>query len=313
MNTFFQDLKRTREEKKISLADIADRTLINIRHLEALERGDTSILPEAYVRAFIREYAAAIGLDGAEALRKFDRLRRPQTETGRTPLSGPAAPAQGRASAGQPKATTGPTSSMAPAGPAKPSPTPAHASASAETGEAAAHTAGAQAAPPAADSKWASFSLAPSRFLTPRMATIAAGAVIVAVAGVLAWNLFSSGSPPPVTEIPFQNVVREAEAETEAAHPPPPPPVRHVDSLTLAAAVSDTVWMTITVDSLPPHEYIFHPGAKATWHAADRFLLTLGNAGAVSFALNQKPLGTLGRRGSVMRNVPLTRQTLAGR
>ncbi|HTR98887.1 MAG TPA: RodZ domain-containing protein [Bacteroidota bacterium] len=297
MNTFFQDLKRTREEKKISLADIADRTLINIRHLEALERGDTSILPEAYVRAFIREYAAAIGLDGAEALRKFDRFRRPQTETGRTPASGPAAPAQGRAPAGRPQATTGPASSMASAG----------------TAEGVAHPAGAQAVPPAAPSKWASFSLAPSRFLTPRMATIAAGAVIVAVAGVLAWNLFSSGAPPPVTEIPFQNVVREAEAETEAAHPPPPPPVRHVDSLTLAAAVSDTVWMTITVDSLAPHEYIFHPGAKATWHAADRFLLTLGNAGAVSFALNQKPLGTLGRRGSVMRNVPLTRQTLAGR
>jgi len=258
MNKFFLDLKRTREEKKMSLADIADRTLINVRYLEALERGDTSILPEAYVRAFIREYAAAIGLDGTETLRRFDQIRRPQ-------------------------AATGPAPAIAPV----PAPPPAP--------------------------KRSPFSLAPSSLLTPRMATIAAGVVIVAVAGVLVWNLFSSGSPAPVTEIPFQNVVREAEAETEAAHPPPPPPVRHVDSLTLAAAVNDTVWMTITVDSLPPHEYIFHPGARATWHAADRFLLTLGNAGAVTFALNQKSLGTLGRRGSVMRNVPLTRQTLAGR
>jgi len=257
MTTFFRDLKRTREEKKMSLADIADRTLINVRYLEAIERGDTSILPEAYVRAFIREYAQAIGLDGAQALRRFDQMRRPQPESAPASAATPPAP------------------------------------------------------PPPA--KRAHFSLTPSALLTPRMATIAAGVVVVAVAGVLAWNLFSSGSPPPVTEIPFQNVVREAEAETEAAHPPPPPPVRHIDSLTLAAAVNDTVWMTITVDSLPPLEYIFHPGARATWHAADRFLVTLGNAGAVSFALNQKPLGTLGRRGSVMRNVPLTRQTLAAR
>ncbi|HUI10698.1 MAG TPA: helix-turn-helix domain-containing protein [Bacteroidota bacterium] len=255
MNTFFQDLRRAREEKKLSLADIADRTLINLRYLEALERGETSILPEAYVRAFIREYASAIGLDGAETLRRFDQIRRPAPE------------------------------------PPIPSRTP----------------------PPVQAPKKPPFSLAASSLLTPRMATIAAGAVIVAVAAVLGWNLFSPGSPAPVTEIPFQNVVREAEAVTEAAHPPPPPPVRHVDSLTLSASVSDTLWMTITVDSLPPHEYIFHPGAKATWHAADRFLLTLGNAGAVSFALNQKSLGALGRRGSVMRNVPLTRQTLAGR
>ena len=54
MNVFFQELKRAREAKRLSLADIADRTLINIRHLEAIERGDTSILPETYVRAFIR-------------------------------------------------------------------------------------------------------------------------------------------------------------------------------------------------------------------------------------------------------------------
>ncbi|HTO93934.1 MAG TPA: helix-turn-helix domain-containing protein [Bacteroidota bacterium] len=277
MKAFFQELKRTREEKKMTLADIADRTLINVRYLEALERGDTSILPEAYVRAFIREYAQAIGLDGAQTLRRFDQARRPQAEAA-TPTDKPrlepgiagAAPAR---SAAEPPAKT---------------PAPA---------------------PP----RQVGYSLGPSTFLTPRMATIAAGAVIVAVAGVLAWNLFSSGSPSPVTEIPFQNVVREAETQTAAAHPPPPPPVRHIDSLTLAAAVTDTVWMTITVDSLPPHEYIFHPGGRATWHAAERFVLTLGNAGAVQFTLNQKSLGTLGRRGSVMRNVPLTRQTLAGR
>jgi len=256
MNTFFQDLKRVREEKKMSLAEIADRTLINIRHLEALERGDTSILPEAYVRAFIREYAAAIGLDGAETLRRFDRSRRPAQE-----------PA--------------PQAAKAPEIPPPP--------------------------------KRAPLGLSPSTVLTRRTATIAAGALIVVAAAVLAWNLFSPGPQPLVTEIPFQSVVHEAETQTEAAHPPPPPPARHVDSLTLSAAVTDTVWMTITVDSLTPHEYIFHPGARAAWHAADRFLVTLGNAGAISFTLNQKPLGTLGRRGSVMRNVPLTRQTLAGR
>jgi len=255
MNVFFQELKRAREQKRVSLADIADRTLINIKHLEAIERGNTAILPEAYVRAFIREYAAAIGLDGDETLRRFDEGRRTPDEITRLRERPPV-------------------------------PVP---------------------------SKKPAFSLEPATFLTPRMATIGATVAIIAIVAIVAWNLLSPGTSAPATEIPFQNIVKEQEEQSAADHPAPPPPPRRADSLTLAASVSDTVWMTITVDSLPPREYIFHPGAKASWRAGNRFLVTLGNAGAVSFALDRQQLGTLGRRGNVVRNVSLTRQTLAGR
>jgi cytoskeletal protein RodZ len=255
MKMFFQELKRAREEKRVSLADIADRTLINIRHLEAIERGDTAILPEAYVRAFIKEYAAAIGLDGAETLRRFDETRRAEEE------------------ANSPRE---------------------------------------RVQPPPRAVKRSMFLLEPATFMTRRVATIGITVVAIAVAAIFLWNLFSPGATAPVTEIPFQNIVREQEEQSAAAHPPPPP-ARRPDSLTLFASVSDTVWMTITVDSLPPREYIFHPGAKQSWRAGNRFLLTLGNAGAVSFALDKQKLGTLGRRGNVVRNVSLTRQTLAGR
>lgn len=255
MNIFFQELKRAREEKRVSLADIADRTLINIKHLEAIERGNTSILPEAYVRAFIKEYAAAIGLDGAETLRRFDETRRAEEVTAR------------------------PVERVLPPPPAK-RPT---------------------------------FSLEPATFMTPRMATIGVTVVVIAVAAVFAWNLFSPGTTAPVLEIPFQNVVKEQEDQSATAHPAPPPSPRPADSLTLFASVSDTVWMTITVDSLPPREYIFHPGSKPSWRAGNRFVVTLGNAGAVSFALDKRQLGTLGRRGNVVRNVSLTRQTVASR
>jgi cytoskeletal protein RodZ len=254
MNNFFQELKRAREEKRVSLADIADRTLINIKHLEAIERGNTSILPEAYVRAFIKEYAAAIGLDGAETLRRFDETRRAEEVTAR------------------------PVERALPPPPAK-RPT---------------------------------FSLEPATFMTPRMATIGVTVVVIAVAAVFAWNLFSPGTRAPVIEIPFQNVVKEQEDQSATAHPAPPPSPHRADSLTLFASVSDTVWMTITVDSLPPREYIFHPGSKPSWRAGNRFVVTLGNAGAVSFALDKRQLGKLGRRGNVVRNVSLTRQTVAG-
>jgi cytoskeletal protein RodZ len=255
MNIFFQELKRAREEKRVSLADIADRTLINIKHLEAIERGNTSILPEAYVRAFIREYAVAIGLDGPETLRRFDEIRRAE--------------------------------------------------------EAAARPGERVPPPPPQPAKRPAFSLEPASFMTPRMATIGVTVVVIAVAAIFAWNLFSPGTTAPPIEIPFQNVVKEQEEQSATAHPAPPPAPRPADSLTLFASVSDTVWMTITVDSLPAREYIFHAGAKPSWRAGNRFLVTLGNAGAVSFTLDKRQLGTLGRRGNVVRNVPLTRQTTA--
>jgi hypothetical protein len=46
------------------------------------------------------------------------------------------------------------------------------------------------------------------------------------------------------------------------------------------------------------------------WKARDKFAVTLGNAGAMEFTLNKKKVGTLGKRGSVVRNVELNRKTL---
>ena len=49
------ELKKAREQKGMSLSDIADATLINIRFLEEIERGNFSFLPETYIRGLLRE------------------------------------------------------------------------------------------------------------------------------------------------------------------------------------------------------------------------------------------------------------------
>ncbi len=69
---FAQELKAAREEKEISIKDLHQNTRIDTKYLEALEDGNYSILPEVYVRAFIREYAAEVGLDVEETLRKYE-------------------------------------------------------------------------------------------------------------------------------------------------------------------------------------------------------------------------------------------------
>ena len=68
-------LRRRREEQRIALSTIAERTKIKSALLDALERDDVSQWPAGiYRRAFIRSYAHAIGLDPDPVVREFLEL-----------------------------------------------------------------------------------------------------------------------------------------------------------------------------------------------------------------------------------------------
>ena len=60
-------LRAAREAQGLTTTDIAARTRITIRHVQALDRGDLAALPgRPYVLGFVRNYARAVGLDGVE-------------------------------------------------------------------------------------------------------------------------------------------------------------------------------------------------------------------------------------------------------
>lgn len=60
-------LRAARESAGLSIAQIAARTRITQRHVEALDRGDLAALPgRPYVLGFVRAYARAVGLDEGE-------------------------------------------------------------------------------------------------------------------------------------------------------------------------------------------------------------------------------------------------------
>jgi transcriptional regulator with XRE-family HTH domain len=61
-----EQLRRAREAKGLSLDDVAARTRIPIRHLQNIEREDWDALPAVtYAIGFARNYANAVGMDGA--------------------------------------------------------------------------------------------------------------------------------------------------------------------------------------------------------------------------------------------------------
>lgn len=67
-----QLLRKARLENGISLEDLQETTKIRKRYLEAIEEGNFKVLPGTfYVRAFIKSYAEAVGLDPNEVLRLY--------------------------------------------------------------------------------------------------------------------------------------------------------------------------------------------------------------------------------------------------
>ena len=67
-----EQLRRAREAKGLSLDDVASRTRIPIRHLQNIEREEWDALPAAtYAVGFTRNYANAVGLDGATLAREL--------------------------------------------------------------------------------------------------------------------------------------------------------------------------------------------------------------------------------------------------
>jgi cytoskeleton protein RodZ len=69
---FGSKMRRAREQRGVALRQIAEATKISMSALEALERNDPSRLPGGiFSRAFVRSYAAEIGVDPEQTVREF--------------------------------------------------------------------------------------------------------------------------------------------------------------------------------------------------------------------------------------------------
>ncbi len=253
MNLLFTQLKKARESKHLSVADIAGATNINPDFLKAIEDGRTDILPQTYIRAFLREYAAVVGLDPETVMRQYDEIRNPAPS--RTPGGG-----------GQQSGTTPPL------------PQPSADNAPPPHSQSANHT------------------------------TIAIVAMVLVLAGIIYWNITRQG-PSPNQDMKMPETQQALPPEKTGA--PNAAPAIRSDSLILSSRTTDTVWVKIIVDSQQPLEYIMRPNTQRLWKAREKFSISLGNAGAIEFTLNNTSIGMLGKRGTIVRDSLITRNTLA--
>ncbi|MFO7769479.1 MAG: helix-turn-helix domain-containing protein [bacterium] len=73
-------IRERREERDLTLEEVSGRIRIDAKYLRALERGNIALLPEPYMRAFLKTYASFLGLDAGEASRRFESFVQEQRE-----------------------------------------------------------------------------------------------------------------------------------------------------------------------------------------------------------------------------------------
>jgi cytoskeletal protein RodZ len=283
MDSFFSELKSAREAKGISLGEISDATLINLKMLEALERGEVSVVPQAYIRAFIREYAHVVGLDDNETMKKYNAWLKSKEVA---------------ATEEQPK------------------PVEVQATKKKESPR--------------------------DKFqrLVPTFFKIGLAIIVLVLVDIVLWRVLEKEPTQLVKETPFREVVKENEEragstetqskrdivipstqtdqattidspKTKRPAAAIPSVVLDKDSLTLVATTTDSVWLQIVVDDDRLTEHYLLPQTTFIWRAKKEFWISaIGNPGAITLTLNNKPVPVPVRRGFVTRDLRLTRESL---
>ncbi len=75
LKEFGQDLKKLRELKGISIAEISAESRINTKFLNLLESGNFDFQPETYIRSFIKAYARALNENENQILNDYDKAK----------------------------------------------------------------------------------------------------------------------------------------------------------------------------------------------------------------------------------------------
>ncbi|HEX3031160.1 MAG TPA: helix-turn-helix domain-containing protein, partial [Bacillota bacterium] len=72
MGQFGEQLRSTRESKGLTLQQVEEETNMRWKYIEALEEENFDVIPgKAYVKGFLRNYAAFLELDPEEILEQY--------------------------------------------------------------------------------------------------------------------------------------------------------------------------------------------------------------------------------------------------
>lgn len=77
--TLGEQMKKVREERRLSLVEISRNIRVQVKYLEYLENGDYIKLPaQVYVKGFLRNYAIFMGINSQNLIKQYEREQKIQ-------------------------------------------------------------------------------------------------------------------------------------------------------------------------------------------------------------------------------------------
>ncbi|HSF03051.1 MAG TPA: helix-turn-helix domain-containing protein [Solirubrobacterales bacterium] len=113
----------------------------------------------------------------------------------------------------------------------------------------------------------------------------------------------------PATTVPREFVYPPA-APLPSSQPEATTAAAASDGLTLSLAAQQDCWVRVTVDGETVLDRVLTAGQRETLAAEGEIVLSVGNAGGVTFSVNDRPGVPLGKNGEVKKNIVITRQSL---
>jgi cytoskeleton protein RodZ len=266
------DLRQKRQQAGISLEEVAVKTYIPLRILQALEAADANHLPEPiFVQGFIRRYGDLIGLNGSAISKTFSTDTEPTSveNSGKHPSSQQSSGGVARFSPTPPKSAQ----------------TPIHLT------------------PPLA------LSSSQPQSVYYVLAGILGLGIIVGISSLVLPSLLSSkrsqpslssASKPSSPPVMVQPLATKTVAPKPTAPKPrisPPPAATQVVQANVS--LKNEAWLEVIVDGTTVFEGILNAGTKRTWTAKQQIVFTSGNAGAVVAAFNGGKATIYGQPGAI--------------
>jgi len=131
--------------------------------------------------------------------------------------------------------------------------------------------------------------------------------VLAAVLSLMKLRPEDTESPSAATAPPRVTLSRQP---VDRVYQPEAPPVVEDDTLVLTMEARQSCWVKAEVDGEERLNRVLAAGERATIEADGEIVLSVGNAGGLSFSVNNREGLPLGDSGEVRRNIVITRQNL---
>jgi cytoskeletal protein RodZ len=281
LDKFADELRQQREKAGLSLQQMATKTRIDLKFLEAIDQGNFSFLPDLYVKAFVKQFAKTIGLDENLTIKKFEAARE-----GKEIDPNPPAPIEEIKQVEVPKveATRTETPRTETPKPTIISTTPLKSYVD-EQKQKSSDDEG------KANSQLIIFGLG--------------GIGLIIIAALLYFFVFNKSDKIIVEETPIDEVIEQSNQRYVEEEP-----IEQIisdstivpvlsDSLYLTFYAKETSWVFVVLDNKRTQEFTLSPNSKFSIKAAREFKATVGNSGGVTLQLDNKDVDFTGRAGSV--------------